>query len=208
MDERRQRAILLLGPTGAGKTPLGAWLEAHGLRDAECVHFDFGENLRQIVARNRPDQIVSDEDIAFLRGVLERGVLLEDAQFPLAERIVRSFLAQRCADHQTWVVLNGLPRHAGQARAIGAVLDVRAVVCLECSAETVIRRLANNVGGDRAGRTDDRHAEVQKKLAVFWQRTAPLVDYYRQQGLPIETIPVTDSTTAEEVGRKLAGNEV
>jgi hypothetical protein len=43
-------ALLLLGPTGAGKTPLGDWLEAHGLWGRPCHHFDFGANLRAVVA--------------------------------------------------------------------------------------------------------------------------------------------------------------
>ncbi len=71
MPNHRPPALLLLGPTGLGKTPLGLLLEARGLAGHRCVHFDFGDNLRQAVARYQPDDILSREDIEFLRHVLE-----------------------------------------------------------------------------------------------------------------------------------------
>ena len=197
------QALLLLGPTGAGKTPLGQLLEARGLRGARCVHFDFGENLRAVVQRNRPDAIVSRGDIDFLRDVLTSGALLEDEHFPIAERILRSFMVGHRVDDQTIVVLNGLPRHVGQARAIDAILDIRAVVCLDCSGETVARRLETNVGGDRSGRVDDALEQVRKKLDIYHGRTSPLVEHYRQKGVRIETIQVMPAMTAVQMWNRV-----
>ena len=51
----RRRAIVLLGPTGSGKTPLGDLIERCGLWGAPCLHFDFGACLRSIVEQDRPD---------------------------------------------------------------------------------------------------------------------------------------------------------
>ena len=79
---------MLLGPTGSGKTPLGAMFAERGWRGERCVHFDFGDNLRQAVARNEPDADITADDIVFLRRVLQTGALLEDKDFPLAERIL------------------------------------------------------------------------------------------------------------------------
>ena len=201
---KRNPALLLLGPTGSGKSPLGRQIELRGFRGHKAVHFDFGENLRETVARNQPNDNISQADIAFLRGVLASGALLEDEQFPLAERILRSFLTLRKAGDDVWVVLNGLPRHAGQARAIDALLDIQSVVCLHCSADVVQARLASNVGGDRGGRCDDGLDRVRKKLEIFDQRTAPLVDHYCQQGVEVVSIEVTPSMTAEEAWQMLA----
>jgi hypothetical protein len=106
---------------------------------------------------------VSQQDIDFLRGVLERGVLLEDQDFPIAERIFRAFLVRRAVDGRTVVVLNGLPRHTGQACALEGSVAVEAVVCLECTAETVTQRLRNDPGGDRANRDDDQLPAVAKQ---------------------------------------------
>jgi adenylate kinase family enzyme len=196
-------ALLLLGPTGAGKTPLGEMLAARGWAGRRCVHFDFGANLRDAVARGTPDAIVSAEDLRFLRQVLATGALLEDRDFPIAERLLRSFLARGGADPATVIVLNGLPRHVGQAQAIAAILDVRTVVSLDCSAETVLSRLETNVGGDRTHRTDDDLAAVRRKLEVFAQRTAPLVAYYRAHGARIVHLQVHTDTGAEEMWQAL-----
>ncbi|MCX7427258.1 MAG: hypothetical protein NTW96_16720 [Planctomycetia bacterium] len=49
MTDTRNDAMLLLGPTGSGKTPLGDLLERRGLGGRRCVHFDFGAHLRRIV---------------------------------------------------------------------------------------------------------------------------------------------------------------
>jgi adenylate kinase family enzyme len=57
-----REAILLLGPTGSGKTPLGQVLERRGLWGHRCSHFDFGDNLREIVARDEPDESIGAED--------------------------------------------------------------------------------------------------------------------------------------------------
>jgi adenylate kinase len=189
-------AILLLGPTGAGKTPLGQVLEQRGWGGRRCAHFDFGENLRRVVRRGEPDEIVSQQDIDFLRGVLERGVLLEDRDFPIAERILRAFLLRRSVDDRTVVVLNGLPRHTGQASALEGFVAVEAVVCLECTAETVTQRLRNDPGGDRANRDDDQLPAVASKLSIYRQRTEPLVDWYRQRGTRIVRVAVTADMTA------------
>ena len=44
----KPQAVVLLGPTGSGKTPLGEWLEAKGLGGRRCHHFDFGTRLRRV----------------------------------------------------------------------------------------------------------------------------------------------------------------
>lgn len=195
----RNRAVLLLGPTGAGKTPLGQLIEERGLWREECLHFDFGSALRRLVARNQPDELIGQKDIQLLCQVLESGALLEEEHFPIAGRILQSFMAAAGADRKTCIVLNGLPRHVGQARAVDAMLDVRVVVHLECSSETVLERIRANVGGDRTERTDDDLGAVDNKLAVFNRRTSPLLEHYRRRGATIETVEVTATMTPEEM---------
>jgi adenylate kinase len=188
-------ALLLIGPTGSGKTPLGELLEADGLDGQRCVHFDFGANLRHVVLANRPDEIITRADIDYLRDVLQRGALLEDQDWPLAERILRSFLAHRHVSVDTRVVLNGLPRHRGQARDLTHLLDVRTVVHLRCSPETVLARIAQDTGGDRQHRTDDDTDAVRRKLRIFAEQTEPLIDHYRRRAARVICIDVTAAMT-------------
>ena len=192
-------AALLLGPTGAGKTPLGEMIARRGLWRAQCLHFDFGANLRDAVDRNPPHELLSPQDVEFLRMVLRSGALLEDEHFPIARRILQSFMAARGAEPQTCIVLNGLPRHVGQARAIDPILDVRTVVYLQCSGETILRRIRTNIGGDRTGRADDDLEAIRNKLTIFNQRTAPLLEHYGRQRTRIETIEVAAAMTPRQM---------
>ncbi len=195
----RQQAIVLLGPTGSGKTPLGHRLQTNGFQGRPCVHFDFGEHLRQAAARTESDRWMTSADLALLRRVLKTGALLEDEDFPIAHKLLLSFLQQSGAAAHTLVVMNGLPRHAGQAQALAASLDVPAVIVLQCSPEVVLARIASNVGGDRTERADDDVLAIERKLEIFTRRTLPLVKYYRDNGATIIDITVTNTMTAEAV---------
>lgn len=196
-------ALLLLGPTGAGKTPLGETIEQLGLWGQSFAQFDFGANLRAVVEQDRPDAWITRREIDFLRAVLESGALLEDQQFPLAQRILERFLARRQLPASARLLLNGLPRHAGQAEALASMIDVRWVVVLECDPETVLARIAGNVGGDRTDRCDDGPQAVRRKLKIFAQRTAPLVDYYAQRGAELLRLPVSATMTPEAMWQLL-----
>ena len=197
-----QEAIVLIGPTGSGKTPLGELLEDRGLWGRQCVHFDFGAALRRIAAGEAPGDF-DEAEIQFVRGVLESGALLEDSDFHIALRAIRSELDDRGADEDCIVALNGLPRHVGQARDLRAVVDVRAVVVLNCSPEIVTKRIATNAGGDRTGRRDDDIESVTRRMEVFAMRTAPLADYYRDTGAAVETIKITETTTPQDIADEL-----
>lgn len=196
-------ALLLLGPTGSGKTPLGERIASRGLWGRQWLHFDFGAQMRQIVAVGHASDFFSRADLDFLGQMLHRGALLEEQQFPLARRIFQSFLATSGTDADTWVVLNGLPRHVGQAAAMEELAAVRAVVELACRPEVIAARIGSDVGGDRAGRSDDQPAAVRRKLEIYQAQTAPLVEHYRQRSVPILRIDVAAEMTDAQMWQTL-----
>ncbi len=195
---KRTDAILLIGPTGSGKTPLGQLLQQRGLRGRSCSHFDFGEQLRRAASAKPPPSLSSD-DVKFIEAVLRTGSLLEDEHFRIAEKILRAFICEHIATDDGLVVLNGLPRHVGQANDIDAIVAIQAAVHLSCTAEVVFERIRTNAGGDRTGRVDDDLAAITNKLEIFTRRIAPLIEHYRSCGVRIETIEVQADTTAEDV---------
>lgn len=199
----KRPAVVLLGPTGSGKTPLGQVLQQRGLHGRRCVHFDFGAQLRRIVADDPSDSCLTRQEMHVLEHVLQSGALLEDQQFPIAQRILERFLAQQAPEADTVVVLNGLPRHVGQARRLAAMLEVQTVVHLVCSAEDVLVRIQRNTGGDRLGRQDDDPQSVREKLAAYQARTVPVLEYYRAGNVPIQTIEVRADMTAEQMWHRL-----
>ncbi len=195
----RAEAILLIGPTGAGKTPLGDLMEEKGFRGENCFHFDFGHQLRTIGGCESPPEGFTAEEHAFIKGVLEEGLLLENERFSIAEKIFHQFLKRRGFAGGCTLVLNGLPRHVGQAGDVDRIARVKSLILLECTPEDVYRRIAANTGRDRDGRTDDGLSLVRKKLKIFHERTSPLIEHYTQTGSTVFRIRVTESSTAEKV---------
>ena len=201
-------AILLLGPTGAGKTPLGEMIGRRGLWGCRFVHFDFGDNLRRIVRQNRTDHLIGKAELDFLGRVLESGALLENEHFHIAQAVLQSFLAEHDPDGRAKVLLNGLPRHVDQAKDVDQVVQVESVISLSCSSHAVLERIRNNVGGDRTGRVDDDLESIRNKLALFADRTAPLVEHYRELGISIEIVEVSAVMTPEDTWQRLNQSQV
>jgi adenylate kinase family enzyme len=199
-------AFLLVGPTGSGKTPLGGELERRGLGGRRCVHFDFGATLRRIAASPAGTAGLSAEEIASVRTSLTTGALFEERDTAMIVKIVRAFAGERRLAPRSLLILNGLPRHPGQAKALAGVVAVERVVYLQAEAAVIRDRLRLDPGGDRTGRVDDSLEAVEKRLADFRERTLPLLDHYRRISVPVTVLPVTAAMTAEAAYEILAAN--
>lgn len=196
-------AVLMLGPTGSGKSPLGDFLEARGFLGRRAHHLDFGSELRSIVSGVGSSlYTLSERD--FLFGVLEHGLLLENEHFGLAKKIISLFLDRSRFRAGDVLVLNGIPRHEGQAKDISAIARVHALAVLECSPGSVFCRIGENTGGDRTGRKDDELALIEKKLKIFSDRTAPLIGHYERSGCRIYRIDINEGTTAGSAYHQLS----
>jgi adenylate kinase family enzyme len=204
MSEQME-GLLLLGPTGAGKTPLGDALEAQGLAGRRCLHFDFGANLRSVAedgclpSTGKPPGHLTATDLGVVEESLRTGALLENESFHIARDLLFSFAQQRGLTSADLLVLNGLPRHVGQARDLDPFVRVVRVVLLECSAEVVAERLARDPGGDRAERIDDQADLVSRKLATYAARTVPLVAHYEAAGARVDRVPVGVDDTPDRL---------
>jgi len=192
-------AFLLIGPTGSGKTPLGEALEKAGWAGRRCLHFDFGARLRD--AGSRPESVLalSAEERDVVRAVLRDGALLEDRHFGIARKILEDFLREKSATSGDRLILNGLPRHAGQARDIEIIAVVVRVILLTASPATIRDRIRSNAAGDRSERGDDTPAEVERKLALYEERTKPLVDHYETKKVPIVRLTIGPTTSADDL---------
>jgi adenylate kinase len=196
-QENRPSSILLVGPTGSGKTPLGQLLEKRGLWRLPCLHFDFGQELR--LSAREGSHVLASQEKEIVTRLLQTNSLLEDTHFDIARKLLDDFIHRKYYDRRTLIVLNGLPRHEGQARQIEEYVGVISVVSLECTQETVMLRIAVDAGGDRAGRVDDSFAEVRNKLQIFKRSTIPLLDYYRRRHVGIIHIEVSPATSAANI---------
>jgi len=193
--------MLLLGPTGSGKTPLGQLLSNQGFGRWRFYHFDFGHQLRTAASGSLSSRLFDDNERQLIAEILRSGRLLTNEEFFIAERLLRSFLAQcpQMSGRAEIVVLNGLPRNVFQAERVADIVTIRLVVTLDCNEDVVFRRIESNAGGDRIGRQDDGLDLVSRKLVLYEQETKPLRDFYKSRGVPIVELPVTASSTAEEL---------
>jgi len=200
-------AWLLLGPTGAGKTPLGNALARSGWHGRRCLHFDLGAELRNVDAgrENRPG--LSADDRGVIREVLQEGALFEDRHSSLVRKIFDGFMRRHGAQPSDLLLLNGWPRHLGQVRDIDAAdVVVRRVVLLNASPEILVDRIRTDAGGDRSARDDDSPEEVAKKFILYEERTLPLVGHYAARGVPVTRLEVGTATPAADLCRELLQN--
>lgn len=192
-------AMLLVGPTGAGKSPLGAFLE----RQTGWVHFDFGHELRA-VARGAADHGLTEDEVAYVADILHSHDLFPDEKFAIVKKILRSFIRKN--GHAPGMILNGMPRHIGQAKDIGELIEIKKVAVLNCTPRVAADRVTRRLKGftnDHPGRTDDTHEAILKKLTSFVRETMPLVEHYRGSGTDVIDITVDTGTTENKIASKI-----
>ena len=161
--------LLLLGAPGSGKGT-----QAARLKDSLGVpHISTGDLLRAEVAAGSKLGLEARE-------VMARGELVSDA-------ILLGMLEDRFsrADTANGFILDGYPRNLAQAAALDALLarigrPMDFAVQLEVPSELLVERIAGRAKAE--GRADDTPESVRTRLQVYNDQTAPVIDYYRQQG--------------------------
>jgi adenylate kinase len=164
--------LILFGPPGAGKgTQAKILQEEWGLSQLST-----GDMLRAAIA-------AGTELGKRSRMIMDGGELVPD-------EVVIGIIAERLdrPDCAKGAVFDGFPRTIAQAQALDKLLAGRgrkidAVVELRVDDEAMIGRMETRVKENPgAARADDTPETLKKRLVVYHQNTAPLLDYYRAQG--------------------------
>jgi adenylate kinase len=162
--------LILLGPPGAGKGTQG-----HRLSERYNIpEISTGDILRSAVRKGTP---LGRE----AKSYMDRGALVPDE---VIVGIVRERLAQ--ADTECGFILDGFPRTVAQAEALTHLSKeqqrpIEHVISIEVPQEVLLQRLAGR--RQLEGRHDDTDEAIRHRLEVYERETAPLIDYYRRQGL-------------------------
>jgi adenylate kinase len=207
--------LVFLGPPGAGKGT-----QARLLAEREGIpHISTGDILRAAIAGGSPQGLEA-------AGYMHAGELVPDA---VMIGIIADRLQQ--ADARRGFILDGFPRTTAQAEGLEALLArlgrrLDWVVYFELGEDVLIRRLGGRRVCRAAGhiyhitahppkvpglcdidgsplymRDDDQPDTVRRRLQVYHEQTAPLLEFYKARGLFVSLAAAGD---AASIARNLA----
>lgn len=179
--------LVLLGPPGSGKGTQGALLAQR----TGWLRISTGDLLREAVKQGT-------ELGRRAQGFMDRGELVPD-------EVILGLLEEVLSrpEARGGVLMDGFPRTVAQAEKVDQVLAARGqrvdwVLYFEVPEAELLRRV---LGRSRAeSRSDDTPEAFRRRLAVYRQQTAPLVDYYRQRGVLAE---IDGTGTVEEIFQRI-----
>lgn len=182
--------IIFLGPPGAGKgTQAQIVCQRLGIPQVST-----GDMLRAAIAAGTEMGLKAKE-------YMDQGQLVPDE---VVIGIVKDRLAD--ADCQKGYILDGFPRTVEQAAALGTFAKIDVAINLDVPDDVLVKRLSgrrvcplcgapyhvDRLNGETVCRADgtpliqrddDKAETVLNRLAVYHQKTAPLIDHYRAEGL-------------------------
>jgi adenylate kinase len=189
--------LILLGAPGAGKGTQGALLtETLG-----APKIATGDMLRDAVRQGTPLGLQA-------KAVMDAGQLVSD---DIVLGLVRERLTR--PDAAGGAIFDGYPRNVAQAASLDLLLaelgrGIDAVVYLDVHDDAIVERMSGRrtdpetgtvyhvvhnpapaeIAGRCVQRADDAEATVRERLEVYRRSTAPLVEHYRQAGVPVHTL--------------------
>jgi len=180
--------LILLGPPGSGKGTVATRI----IQDYSLKHIAPGDIFREEVKKDSPMGKKVKE-------LIEAGSFVPDE---ITIELVRSRLAGD-------FVLDGYPRTLGQAEAIADV-PIDKVLNFVIDLDKLIERLSGRwicetcgtiyhtktmpppqegvctCGGKLIQRKDDQPQSIKQRFKMYTEKTAPLIDYYKQKGLLVD----------------------
>jgi adenylate kinase len=176
--------FLIVGPQGSGKGTQGVRIAQSFAVPAISTGDVFRSNISG-----------KTELGLKVKATIDAGDLVSDE---LTNELVRDRLEQR--DAASGFLLDGFPRNLGQVADLHDFLSARgerldAVVQLDVPlAESMNRLLAR---AEKEGRSDDTKDAIAKRLAIYEEQTAPILEVYREQGLvvPVDGVGGLDDVT-------------
>ena len=194
--------LVLVGPPGAGKGTQAVFLAKH----YSIPHISTGDIFRANLKAGTP---LGQE----AKGFMDRGELVPDS---VTNAMVKDRLTHD--DVSNGFLLDGFPRNVVQAEVLRAILaeqksPLDAVLELKIADSEIIERLSSRLtcrgcgapapataqacaacGGELYKREDDKAEVIARRLEVYNEQTAPIISFYRSEGLLI-TISATGAVS-------------
>ena len=180
--------LLVLGPQGSGKGTQASRLA----EEREIPHVSTGAMFRAAIAAATPLGLRVEP-------ILASGELVPDE---LTVALIRERLSE--PDATRGFVLDGFPRNLAQAEALDAMLteidrELDLVLFFDLDQVTSTERLRKRAVIE--GRDDDTPDAIARRLELYHEQTAPLVELYRASG---RLVPIRAERTIDEVANEIA----
>ena len=163
--------IVIFGAPGSGKgTQSELIINEYGLE-----HISTGDVLRE--------EIKNETELGkTAKTFIDKGQLIPD------ERMVDilAHVYDAFGKEHKGVIFDGFPRTIPQAEALKKMLGERghriaAMIELDVPEDILMDRLIKR--GQQSGRSDDNEETIKKRLGVYHNQTAPLIEWYQKEGL-------------------------
>ena len=174
-------------PPGAGKgTQARILVEEHGIPQIST-----GDMLRAAVAAGSAVGVEA-------QSYMDAGELVPDA-------VVIGVAEERLGmdDASGGFILDGFPRTVVQAESLDGILDQMGIklercVSLEVAEDDLVARLLKRA--ELEGRSDDNEEAIRTRMREYRAKTEPLIDYYRQKGVLVESSGTGD---VDEIAQRI-----
>ena len=161
--------VVIFGAPGSGKgTQSERIVEKFGIN-----HISTGDVLRA--------EIKNGTELGkTAKGYIDQGQLIPDElMIDILASVFDSFKDSK------GVIFDGFPRTIAQAGALKQMLAdrgqaVSVMLDLDVPEEELMTRLIKR--GQESGRADDNEETIKKRLLVYHSQTAPLIDWYKNEG--------------------------
>lgn len=202
--------LVLVGPPGAGKGTQASLLAEH----YKIPHISTGDIFRA--------NLKSGTELGVkAKGFMDKGELVPDS---VTNEMVKDRLQS-----ESGFLLDGFPRNVAQAEVLRHFLMERqapldAVVEFAIDNKEIIKRLSSRrtcrgcgkvfagdigscdaCGGETYQRDDDKESVIARRLEVYGEQTAPIIDFYKRAGLLITVAAIGEvNAITENVIRALS----
>ena len=181
--------VILLGAPGAGKGTQAVRIAAA----MNIPHISTGDIFRKNIKEKTPVGLKA-------KSYIDRGQLVPD-------EVVVEIVQQRIDedDCKNGFLLDGFPRTIAQAEALDRLTNIDNVIDLEVDLDKLVDRITGRrvcekcgesyhvstkkddicekCGGKLIQRADDTEETVKSRLNVYKNETAPLINFYKNQGV-------------------------
>lgn len=162
--------IVIFGAPGSGKGTHSAKL----VEEFKLDHISTGDVLRS--------EIKNGTELGKIaQGYIDNGQLIPDElMIGILAGVYDSFKDSK------GVIFDGFPRTIAQAEALKQMLEERgqkitAMIDIQVAEEILMARLLRRATLE--GRADDNEETIKKRFAVYHNQTAPLVEWFKGQGV-------------------------